>query len=75
MRLAGAGFGAGLYRNLVRSNAFPCNGYTGYKPFTPNELCDYLQALATECENVENGLKIRRGQPRGGSTPPPGTKV
>jgi hypothetical protein len=22
-----------------------------------------------------SGLKIRRGQPRGGSTPPPGTKI
>jgi len=33
-----------------------------------------MQCGATRCNTLKNGLKIRRGQPRGGSTPPPGTK-
>jgi hypothetical protein len=32
-----------------------------------------IRDYATPCKMAKNGLKIRRGQPRGGSTPPPGT--
>ena len=34
-----------------------------------------MQCNATRCNTSKNGLKIRRGQPRGGSTPPPGTMI
>lgn len=65
----GAGFGAGLYRNLVQLYAFPCKVQDARILLSINQLCSPLQALATRCKGAENGLKIRRGQPRGG--PPP----
>jgi hypothetical protein len=34
-----------------------------------------VQGLASPCNCGKTGLKIRRGQPRGGSIPPPGTNV
>lgn len=38
-----------------------------------NILCDILRRFATRCKIAKNGLKIRRKQFRGGSSPPPGT--
>ena len=37
------------------------------------ELYDILRESATHCKMPKSGLKIRRSQGRGGSTPPPGT--
>jgi hypothetical protein len=34
-----------------------------------------MRYYAHVCVTPRMGLKIRRGQPRGGSTPPPGTSV
>jgi len=73
--LLGAAFGATLYRSLVPFCAIRCNMVRAYKPYIMSALWLPLRRHASPCKRVENGLKIRRGQPRGGSTAPPGTKI
>jgi len=62
------------FPTIVHFGATDCkDGFCG-NTFIPNYLCDTLRLNATHYKVVKNRLKIRRGQPRGGSTPPPGTK-
>ena len=56
---AGAGFGAGLYRNLVRSRAILFKANHATNTLIMNSLCDLLRRAATACNIAKNGLKIR----------------
>jgi hypothetical protein len=40
-----------------------------------NELCARIDVRRDGGTGRRSGLKIRRGQPHGGSIPPPGTKI
>ena len=59
-----------MYRNLVRFCAIRCNMGRACKLPIMSALRLLLRHPASLCKRVDNGLKIRRGQPRGGSTPP-----
>ena len=65
----GAGFGAGLYWNLVRFGAIRCETGRAYKCNKNTDLYGSMLEGAALCKAVENGLKIRRASARGGSTP------
>ena len=61
------------FPTFVHFSATDCKQVLRDNKFIPNHLCDTLRPNATHCKTLKNRLKIRRGQPRGGSTPPPGT--
>ena len=52
-----------------------CNDGSVNIYFILNALCAMLRPPATPCKTAKNGLKIRWPQGRGGSSPPPGTKL
>ncbi len=64
------------------------NRFRPYQPIRLTPVPSYRSIPPRQRRNIANigvrrdggtgrrsGLKIRRGQPRGGSTPPPGTKI
>ena len=66
-------FGGCLFRYSAHSGAGQCNHISGIKCLYINLLCELVQFSAVSCKELFFGLKIRRLQGRGGSSPPPGT--
>ena len=66
---SGAGFGAGLYCDLVRFGAVPCEVEIWYMLLHIGDLCATAQRGAGQCLNLKIGLKIRGPQGCGGSSP------
>jgi hypothetical protein len=66
--------GACSHRTLLPFTATSCKIEMVRRSFVLSMLCEYMRRRAACCNIPRFGLKIRRGQPRGGSTPPPGTK-
>ncbi len=62
--------------HIPRLRPNPCRARLGSRQLSVRPLLRW--AMRTLCRDGgtgrRSGLKIRRGQPRGGSTPPPGTK-
>ncbi len=71
--ISGDTYGDTLYRTYMRLTAIDCEFIESNKVFTIINLCDVFRYGAIPCEGAKIGLKIRRSQGRGGSTPPPGT--
>jgi hypothetical protein len=72
---SGGCFGGCWFPTFLRLAAEHCNVDLVSMMFRINALRDALRRIAKLCKTSKTGLKIRRGQPRGGSPPPPGTKI
>jgi hypothetical protein len=67
----GGCFGGCWFPTFLRLAAEHCNVDLVSIMFRINALRDALRRIAKLCKISKTGLKIRRGQPRGGSTPLP----
>ena len=61
------------FPTFVQLTAIFCVTSAVHTMLTIRRLCDKLREFASRCKLTKNGLKIRRPQGRGGSSPPPGT--